>query len=177
MACDKLLQRRTLPATLGVTFPSQLSAVSNSRSPSEPGRDRVALTMPLAHTPPRAQPHLSTNTMHPAKKTELTNIISDKLRLSGLHAILNIFLTTPNRQTEFPFYLPREEVLNIFSVDSHLAAQMTEIMKGTSCSRSSITVHELLTYVTEALEALITDPTITDNPKEGFELLLASVQT
>ena len=66
-------------------------------------------------------------------------------------------------------------MLGLFRVDSLLAAQMTEIMRGTSCVRRSITVHELLIYVINALESLIANPTLIDNSKEGTELLLESV--
>ena len=133
--------------------------------------------MPLARTPPRAQPSSSTNIMNPAKITDLTSTISNKINLTSLHTIVNEFLTAPNPQAEFPFYLPRDEVINIFSIDSQLASKMTSILKGTAWHKTTITVHEILTYITDSLTSLTTNPSVTTNRKEGFELLLASVQT
>ena len=132
--------------------------------------------MPLARTPPRAQPS-STNIMNPEKITELKDTISDKIKLSSLHNIMNICLTSPNARSGFPFHLAHNDVLNIFSVKSPLTTQMTEILQGTSYSSGSITVHELLVYISEALEELIANPIITNNPRETSKLLHDSMYT
>jgi len=132
--------------------------------------------MPLARTPPRAQP-FPANIMNPTKITSLTSTISNKINLMNLHSIVNEFLSTPNPQTEFPFQLPRDEVINIFSIDSQWAQKMASILKGTARYQTTITVHEMLTCITNSLSALTTDPSVTTNRKEGFEILLASIQT
>ena len=90
---------------------------------------------------------------------------------------MNICLTNPNSRAGFPFHLSHKDVLDIFSVKSPITTQMTEILKGTSYSSTSITVHELLIYITEALEELISNPTITNYLKEASKLLHDSVFT
>ena len=130
--------------------------------------------MPLARTPPRAQPS-PTNIMNSEIITELRDTISDKIKLSTLNSIMNICLISPNSRSNFPFHLAHNDVLNIFSVKSPLTTQMAEILQGTSYTSRNITVHELLIYIAEALEELITNPIITNNPRETSKILHESM--
>ena len=110
--------------------------------------------------------------MNTDMKSEISAIISEKIRLTGLHVILDTFLTDRNPRVGFPFNLMHEEVLKLFTVESHLAKQMTEIMVGMSCTRKNITIHEMLCYIIDAFESLINTQTLVDHSKEGSELLL-----